>query len=199
MEKCFLIVKTGSSGARLKDLYKAKVNLESGEKTLSGYTRLVGNWYRAAVAACKSKGVKGTLSVFLHDRSDVDELVHNYYKSFIKMKHTLDWIPVAILNLDEVEYERIADTKHIEFMKAKYASGEYIKESNNTFRFRAYEKEAQGGFCNFNQQNLVIKELKQKHREEMAEYLAAAIAEHITLVNEPKPSANEQQFNNLFE
>ena len=122
-----LVVKTGRSGIKVNDLYRTKVDCDGRTVRLAGRTRLVGTWYRSVVAAVKKQGITGTMSVFVHDENDTEELINEYQKLMIKLSKDLDWKPVARLKLDMDElgkiteeindraYDKLAEMKVIEW------------------------------------------------------------------------------------
>jgi len=122
-----LVVKTGRSGAKLDQLFTTEVECEGRTIQLSGKTRLVGNWYRSVVAAVKQRGITGTLSVFVHNEDDAEELINEYQKLLIKLAKDVDWVPVARLkmSMDELSsintesnnraYKELVENKFIEY------------------------------------------------------------------------------------
>lgn len=129
-----LIIKSGLSGDKLNNLYRTKVDTERGPVSLMGKTRLVGTWYRAAVTAAKDKGIKGTLSVIVHDEEDADELIHEHQRLMIKLGKGVDWTPVARMRLNTEELSAI-NTEANNLAWDKLVEQNYVRKTGS----RKYE------------------------------------------------------------
>lgn len=123
-----LIIKSGLSGDKLTNLYRTKVDTERGPVSLMGKTRLTGTWYRAAVAAAKAKGIKGTLSVIVHNEEDADELIHEHQRLMIKLGKGVDWAPVARMRLSMKELSTL-NTESNNIGWAKLVEQNYVRQT----------------------------------------------------------------------
>jgi hypothetical protein len=130
-----LIIKSGLSGDKLTNLYRTKVDTERGPVKLMGKTRLTGSWYRAAVAAAKAKGIKGTLTVIVHNEEDADELIHEHQRLMIKLGKGVDWTPVARMRMNMNEFGKL-DTELFDTGLKQLAEDGFIKfTSKNRYSF----------------------------------------------------------------
>ncbi|MCX7246797.1 MAG: hypothetical protein NTX31_03840 [Burkholderiales bacterium] len=105
----YLVVKTGKSGAKLNDLYSVSVD---GVK-LTGEHRLQGGWYQSIVRTVKEKGGTGTFTIFKHKRKDAEVLLKNYQKSMLMLRNDIKWIPVARVDMEERNLEKVVESARI--------------------------------------------------------------------------------------
>jgi hypothetical protein len=121
----YLIVKTGKSGAKLSDLYDSKIVAEGREIDLCR-NRLVGSWYQSITTAAKQMGIKGTLSVLIHNPEDADVLLKDNQRTFIALAKGLNWKVVARIDADEADLSNASKSGRNETWKELVDNGTII-------------------------------------------------------------------------
>ena len=121
----YLIVKTGKSGATLSDLYNSKI-VADGRDIYLCRTRLTGSWYQSIITAAKQTGIKGTLSVLVHNPEDADVLLKDNQRTFIALAKGLNWKVVARIDADEDDLSNASESGRNEAYKELVDDGTIV-------------------------------------------------------------------------
>lgn len=121
----YLIVKTGKSGATLSNLYSATIKA-GGKDIRLCQSRLTGSWYQSIVKASKDKGIKGTLSVLVHNPEDADLLLADNQRSFIALSKGLNWKVVGRIDATEDDLSNASQSGRDAVWKALEEDGTIV-------------------------------------------------------------------------
>jgi hypothetical protein len=181
----YLVVKIGSKGTKMNDLYNNTLWSEGKEITLAGKHRLAGARLRSITEAVKEKGLTGTFSVFNYAIEDADELTHEHSKLMLKLAKDLDFTVVAKVNLSEAELDKEINKLTKEYHKKAVDTGFVRDTGKSSYEFTEWKAPDTTGM-DYQRRRLAIREnnemvnaLRLRYKKEQATYVADRLGKYI--------------------